>query len=529
MERRKVRGFIRPPSVDQVRELAKWLHIPLSSDKEAEEYRDLLAEALHLFCDRVDELPQPRFEVKYPRTPGYVPTLEEDPLNIFTRKCEIRGAPSGKLAGKRAAVKDNIAVAGIPMTNANRDLTSLIPDFDAVVTERLLDAGATIVGKLNQDDYSFAGTADTSSFGAVRNPLNPEYSSGGSSSGQGAVVRAGYADVSLGVDQAGSGRIPAAWNGVCSIKATHGLVPSFGIFNMDHTLDFICPCARTVEEVARALEVIAGEDPRDPQWVRGPIRVEEYSKSLERNVSGLTIGIIKEGFGWDVSENDVDEAVLTGVKKLEKAGASVREVSIPLWRDAWAIWMSTFSASMTVLDEASGQGFFHNGYTSPSFARAWGTIRRQGNHVMPPLRNMLLMMGVYLRREYDNVYYCKGQNVRHVLKQQVSSALEQADVLVTPTTPTKPFKLLGHDISISEWSQRAGGMVHNTNPLDLTGHPALVMPCGLGTNNLPISIQFIGKHWSEGMVFRVAHTYESLIPDIYKALEQRTQEVLRTL
>jgi amidase len=528
MERRKVRGFIQPPSVDQVRELGKWQYLHLS-DNEAEEYRELIAEALHSFCDRVDELPQPRFEVKYPRTPGYAPTLEEDPLNIFTRKCEIRGAPTGKLAGKRAALKDNIAVAGLPMTNGNRDLTSLIPDFDAVVTERLLDSGATIVGKLNQDDYSFAGCSDTSSFGAVRNPLNPEYSAGGSSAGQGAAVRAGYADVSLGVDQAGSGRIPAAWSGACSIKPTHGLVPSFGIFYLDHTLDCICPAARTVEEVALALEVIAGEDPRDPQWVRGPIRVEEYSKKLEQNVAGLTIGIVKEGFGWDVSESEVDEAVLNGVKTLEKTGASVREVSVPFWRDSWSIWMSVFSASISVMVESNEQGFFHNGYTLPSLARAMGMVRRQGNHEMPPLTKMLLIMGLYLRREYDNVYYCKGQNVRHLLREQVDNALEQADILVTPSTPMKPFKLLDKDISINEWSARAGGMVQNTCPLDLTGHPALVMPCGIGSHNLPISIQFIGKHWDEGRIFRLACTYESLIGDIYQELERRTQEVMRAL
>ena len=194
MDRRRVRGFIRPPSKDEVRQLAASMYYNLTDD-ETDELTLRAAQALSLI-DRIDDLPQTRFDVKYPRTPGYRPTPEEDPLNRFVTKCEIKGAPTGKLAGKRVAVKDNIAVAGVPMTAASRAMIGYVPDFDAVVVERLLDAGATIVGKLNQDDMSSAGVADTSGFGPARNPANPEYSSGGSSSGSGAVVLAGEADLS---------------------------------------------------------------------------------------------------------------------------------------------------------------------------------------------------------------------------------------------------------------------------------------------------------------------------------------------
>ena len=534
MDRHKIRGHVRPPSLEQVKQFAAWSYLDLS-EEEAREYRGIIGDLLSM-CDRIDELPQPRYDVKYPRTPGYKPSVEEDPLNAFITKCEIKGASSGKLAGKKVGIKDNIAVAGVPLSNGNRALADMIPDFDAVVVERVLDAGATIIGKFNQDDYSFYGTSDTSTFGQVRNPMNPDYSPGGSSSAQGVLVRAGYADIALGVDQAGSGRIPAGWAGVCSIKATHGLVPSFGIFYLDHTLDHICPAAKTVGDVALALEVLAGEDPRDPQWIRGQIQVAEYTKSLMADASGLRIGVVKESMHTPISEADVDECVLAAVRQLEGAGATVSEVSIPLWPDVWTLWCNIFIPSITAMMESVGQGYFHNGFTSPTFAQAFGAKRRLWSQEMPPLAKIVQIMGLYLRREYDNVYYCKGQNLRHVLNHQLDDALADVDVLVTPTTPIKPSKLFDRRLTDREWIESTPDdvptihqLIGNTAPTDITGHPSLVMPCGIGANNLPISIQFIGKRWNDATCFRVGYTYESLIPDLYRALDQISQQVLTSV
>ena len=536
MERRKIRGFVRPPTPDQVKELASWCFLNFT-DEEAKEYQEIMAGALAL-SDRIDELPQPQFEVKYPRTPGYRPTPEEDPLNIFVTKVEVKGAPSGKLAGKRVAIKDNIALAGVPFSNGNWALADIMPDFDAIVVERLLDAGATIVGKVNQDDYSYFGTSDTSTWGQVRNPLNPDYSPGGSSSGQGASVRAGYADIALGVDQAGSGRIPAAWTGTCAIKATHGLVPSFGLYYLDHTLDFICPAARTVGEVAQVLEVIGGTDPRDPQWVRGPVITDEYTKHLVADVSGMTIGVLKEGFGWDQSEPDVDEAVMAAVKQLETAGAKVKEVSVPLWRDNWAIWQNIFFPSISLMLESNGQGFFHNGNATPAFAKAFGDKRRIWADDQPPLVKLSQLMGLYLRKYYNNVHYAKAQNLRDTLRQQINACLDEAHVLVVPTTIAKPSRLFENPLTTKEWlmgdipitgEQVSVPCVNNTVPTDITGHPALVMPCGLGDKNLPISIMFMGRHWDEGTLFRVGYTYESMISDLYRQIEQAAQGVMASV
>src|SRR5918995_186059 len=167
------------------------------------------------------------------RDPGRRPTPEEDPLNVFVRLCRVEGAPDGTLAGRRIGIKDNLAVAGIPVTNASRTL-SYTPTVDAVVVERILDAGGTIVGKLNLDDFSASGYGDTSVFGATRNPHAPAHAAGGSSSGAGAAVAAGLVDLAVGVDQGGSVRMPAAACGVVGLKATTGLVPSFGLSYIDH-------------------------------------------------------------------------------------------------------------------------------------------------------------------------------------------------------------------------------------------------------------------------------------------------------
>src|SRR5581483_2497108 len=175
------------------------------------------------------------------------------------------------------AVKDNISVAGVPTTNASR-MPPYIPDVDAVVVERIIEAGGAIVGKLNMDDMAAAGTGETSAFGPARNPIDPARSAGGSSGGSGAAVASGEVDIALGVDQGGSGRIPAAFCGVVTVKATQGLVPSFGVAHIDHTIDSVTPIARSVADVATTLEVIAGEDWRDPQWVRGPLIADHYAE-----------------------------------------------------------------------------------------------------------------------------------------------------------------------------------------------------------------------------------------------------------
>ncbi len=257
-------------------------------------------------------------------------------------------------------LKDNISLAGVPTTNGSR-LTSHTPAHDAVVVERILAAGGTIVGKLNMDDFGSSGLGETSAFGPARNPVDPSRSAGGSSGGSGAAVRSGEVDLSLGVDQGGSGRIPAAFCGVVAVKATHGLVPSWGISHIDHTIDSVTPLARTVGGAGLLLEVIAGEDWRDAQWVRALPEPGDYTGAEGLGVSGLRIAVLEESADPAVCDQAVIANLDAAAQALAAEGATVGRVSIPLWRDGLAMFLPYIGHLFSDTFNSEGQGVSHLG------------------------------------------------------------------------------------------------------------------------------------------------------------------------
>ena len=511
MRRLRSTGKIRRPTAEELTELAarEYLHL---TPQEAQDIQEL-SEGLLSTLDRLDDLPQPRWPIKYTdRDPGYRPTEEEDPYNIFIRKCRVTGASSGKLVGKKIGLKDNIAVAGIPLTNGSRLAAGYVPDYDATVVERLLDAGAEIVGKLNMDSFALSPSAETSEFGYARNPRNPDHSPGGSSGGSGAAVANGDVDIALGVDEGGSGRIPAAWCGITSIKATHGLVPSFGLTYMDHTLDFICPMARTVQEVAQTLEVIAGDDPRDPQWVRGPIQVEPYAEALKtdgQSLQGLRIGIVKEGLQGRAVEPEVIDAFQKSMTQLGTLGATCTVLSLPMFKNAWAIWTGITSHSIPAMIESDGEGYGHGGVSNVGWVEAFGRARRARSNDLPPFLKLIIPVGNYLRREYNNRYYALAQNLRFSFTQQIEQALQDVDVLAMPTTPMRAPKLEA-GLTFKDLVRRSAAAGQNTSPFNLSGHPALNLPCGL-RDGLPIGLQLVGRRWKESTLFQVAYAFEQSV------------------
>ena len=507
MKRHRLAGGIRRPKLEEIQSLAASEYMRLTEEESA----DLasLIDSILGQIERLDDMSIPELEVKYrDRDKGRRPTPEEDPYNAFIRRCRVEGASRGKLAGKTVGLKDNIRLAGIPMTNASRLIAEYVPAIDATVAERLLDAGATIVGKLNMDCFSMGGTSETSDFGAPRNPHNPGYSTGGSSGGSGAAVAAGLVDIALGVDQGGSARIPASWCGVVCMKATHGLVPSFGITYLDHTIDFICPMAAAVKDVALALEAIAGEDPKDPQWVRGRIKKERYARCLQDSVSGLRVGIVREAMDWPDAEADVKEAVRNAVRALESAGATAREVSLPWWKDCGTVLLGLLSHSHAVMVESDAEGYWRGGRCDPGWQEAFGKARRAGSDGFPPLLKVQMVTSKYLRREYCSVYFSKAQNARVWMTEDLDRVLQDFDVLVTPTTPMKAVPLTA-EIKPGSWEGRgAFDNNRNTCPTNLTGHPALSMPYGRGENDLPIGIQLMGRRFDEVSLFRAAAQLE---------------------
>jgi amidase len=507
MTRRRLMGYIPRPTRERLRVLAALEYLALT-EGELSGIESLADGVLHMF-DTLDELPQPEIPLKYPgREKGYRPSTAEDPFNAFIRRCYVQGARTGKLAGKRVGLKDNIRLAGVPMTNGSLLLADFVPSADAVVVERLLDAGAVIVGKLNMDDFAFAGTSETSAFGCIRNPVNSEFSAGGSSGGSGAAVASGDVDIALAVDQGGSARVPASWCGVVGLKPTHGLVPSYGITYLEHTLDFVSPVARSVAEVAMTLEVIAGDDPRDPQWVRGPIATHAYSEMLDGGVKGLHVGVLREGITDGVIEPDVLAAFRAAVGTFERLGARVTELSFPLWPHGQAIWNGFALHSISSMIESNQEGYGRLGLCDVGWQQAFGDARRARGDRLPLYLKLLLVLGGYVRRDLGSAYFGKATNLRWQMRRDFDALFDRVDVVLVPTMPRKAFRLLDRSPPAEELGERAAGMCQNTYPTNVTGNPSLSVPCGRGEHGLPIGLQIIGRNFADAMVLRVGHTFE---------------------
>src|SRR5215213_7009661 len=317
---------IQPPSAEQVLEIAKSFGMNLT-EADARSVTALMS-GVALSYDRLDGMVEPKPKVKYARTTGARPAAEDNPYNAWAWKSTITGASTGILAGKKIGVKDNICVAGLPMRNGSRVLENYVPDVDARVVPRILDAGGTILGKTVCEDLCFSGGSHTSKPLPVRNPHRPSHSAGGSSSGSAVVVHTGEVNAALGGDQGGSIRMPACWTGVYGLKPTHGLVPYTGVMPIEPTLDHCGPLGATVEDVARLLTAIAGPDERDPRQI--DCKTQDYMSGLQSGAKGLKIAVVKEGFDRPDSQVAVDRKVKEALQRMKSLGATVDEVSIPM-------------------------------------------------------------------------------------------------------------------------------------------------------------------------------------------------------
>jgi len=498
---------VHPPDAAEVERLAGLDGLGLEPG-EAEELLPVIATLTDFaaLLDRLDgALPLPEPDG---RDPGSVPAPEENPFNSFVRRCRVEGTRTGPLAGMTVGLKDNISLAGVPTTNGSR-IASYTPVHDAVVVERILAAGGTIVGKLNMDDLGASGLGETSAFGPARNPVDPSRSAGGSSGGSGSAVAAGEVDLALGVDQGGSGRIPAAFCGVVAAKGTHGLVPSWGITHIDHTIDFVTPLARTVEGAALLLEVVAGGDWRDAQWVRADPAGGRYTAARHAGVAGLRFAVLVESADPEVC----DPAVLTNLdvaaEALRGQGAEVGRVSIPLWRDGLAMFLPYIGHLFADTFRSEGQGAGHLGVYDVHALEAYARMRRTDGAVLPPQIKAWLLADRHVHERWAGVPYARLHNARIALRRDVTAALEDWDLLLTPTLPLTAPELLTGEASFAEVSGRtAARLCFNTAPLNLTGHPALSIPSGVDGDGLPTAVQIVGSHFHEATAFRAAFALE---------------------
>ncbi len=494
---------VQMPTAEQLRDVADEMGLTLS-EEDVQSFLGLIAGSIEAY-NVVDGLPDNLPTVRYPRTPGYRPEGEENRYNAWYYKTRIEGAAEGKLKGKTVALKDNVMLAGVPMMNGAATLEGYVPDVDATIVERLLDAGATIEGKAHCENFCLSGGSHTNATGAVHNPHRMGYSAGGSSSGSAALVAAGEVDMAVGGDQGGSIRMPAAYCGIYGMKPTHGLVPYTGIMPIEIYVDHTGPMTGNVADNALMLEAIAGPDGVDPRQY--DVETHPYSELLEGGVGGLKIGVLQEGFGHPNSEADVDAANRAAADILAKMGAEVREVSVPMHAIGAAIWTPIGVEGLTGT-MMWGDGYGHSRqdlYVTSlmDFHHRW----RDRADQMSETTKLFTMLGTYIRNHYGLRYYGKGVNLSRRLAAEYDKVLAECDLLLLPTVPLKATPLPGPEASREEYVQRALEMIGNTAPFDITHHPAMSLPCGMG-DGLPIGMMLVGRRYAEPTIYRAAYAFE---------------------
>ncbi len=479
---------------------------------EAEIYQsaiDSLTEAMHAFDPCDEDRPPLRHSM---RNAGYRPDVGDDPDRCFITRCEVQGAKTGPLQGKRIGLKDNVSLAGVPMTLGSAFMDGYVPDIDATVVTRLLDAGATIVGKLNMDDFSRAGLGMGTGLGTYGRPRNPhasEYLTGGSSSGSAVAVSTGAVDLAIGGDQGGSIRIPAAWCGVVGLKPTFGLVPHTGVVGIEPSVDYVGPMGRNVADVALMLDCIAGYDGYDPRQTHMP-GVRSYAEELDTGVHGIKIGVLAEGFDDVEAEPDVEQAVRAAIEVLRSAGADVRTVSIPEHLPCGKLYgpLSFLGQAMVV---STYGGVMVQGFYDTHFAEVFGANLQTRADLLPPAVKLSLLVREQLGPR-AMAYYGRIHNIRRSYRRAYDQTFESVDCLIMPTVLAKAQRHIeprDHLDAVARTLLRPSLKIltRNTAPFNITGHPALSVPCAM-SRGLPVGLMLVGPHFADGLLLRIARAFE---------------------
>ncbi len=422
-----------------------------------------------------------------------------DEYNIFVTESTIQGENDGPLADVTIAIKDNMSTAGVRTTCGSAMLAEYVPPYNATVVDRVLEAGATIVGKANMDEFAMGGTNETSAFGPVENPAAPGRVPGGSSGGSAAAVAAGEADLALGSDTGGSVRNPAAFCGVVGIKPTYGLVSRYGIVAYANSLEQVGPLAPTVEEAALLLDIIAGSDAHDATTNDGGDD-SSYAEAADGDVEGLTIGVITDLIAG--ADDEVTAVFEDSLETLRTQGATITEVSLESLEHAvqayYVIAMSEASSNLARFD---GVRYGPDVETDGNWNDAFAAVREEG--FGPEVKRRILLGTYALSAGYHDKYYKKAQDARAWVKQDFDEALESVDVLASPTMPVVPPKL-GESL---DDPLQLYLMDANTVPVNLANLPAISVPAG-DVDGLPVGLQLIGPKFGEETIIRAASAVE---------------------
>ncbi len=424
-----------------------------------------------------------RIEAVNPKINAYIIVLGEKSVAAAEKADQeiATGKYRGPLHGVPIAVKDIMAAQGEVTSAGSKILAGNVTEYDATAVQRLRQAGAILIGKNNLHEFAYGPTSEESHFGPCRNPWNTEMVTGGSSGGSAAAVAASTCYASLGTDTGGSGRIPSGFCGTVGLKPTYGRVSRYGVIPVSWSLDHVSPIARTVEDAAIILEAIAGEDPKDPTSAKHP--VPHYQGELSSSVEQVKAGLLTKYFEECV-DREVRRIVEAAVDVLRGLGVKVEELSIPNIENSAAV------TNMMLACEAT------------SYHEKWLNSRREDYQ---PSVGTRLEVG-YL---YTAIHYLKALRLREWFRREFNHALKKVDVILSPTTPIAPFKIGQETIDV-------GGKLADPRPYianfvriyNLTGFPAITVPCGFTSAGLPVGLQISGRPFDEETVLRVAYAYE---------------------
>jgi len=441
----------------------------------------------------------------------YITLNKENALETARDVDKIRGEEGlerKKLLGVPIAIKDSISTKGIQTTCASKILTGYVPPYDAMVIEALKQEGAIIIGKTNMDEFCMGTSTETSYYGATKNPHDLTRVPGGSSGGSAAAVSAGEAIIALGSDTGGSIRCPASFCGIVGLKTTYGFVSRYGLIAYANSLEQIGPMASTVKDTAMLLDVISAKDERDStqikiknnapmnycfSWLNG-------TRSGSEEIKGMRIGVPTDFL--EGCSPDVEKSVWDAIHTFEELGATYEEISMRNLKYALAsYYLIAMSEASSNLARFDGLRYGLRTGKDEDWHTTFSRIRGEGFGEEVKRR---IILGTYaLSAGYYGKYYLKALKVRTLIKREFEDALKTHDILAMPTMPFVAFKL-GERIK-DPLSLYLADV--NTVSINLAGVPSISIPCGF-SNNLPIGLQLVGKHFEEDRILKAAFEYE---------------------
>ncbi len=434
-------------------------------------------------------------------------------LNAFIAVDAEKSLAQARAADERIAKDDAKPLTGIPVahkdifitqgwrtTCGSKMLSNFVSPYDAHVIERFNAAGAVILGKTNMDEFAMGSSSETSFYGPVKNPWGQAYVPGGSSGGSAAAVAARMAPAATGTDTGGSIRQPAALSGVSGLKPTYGLVSRYGMIAFASSLDQGGPIAKSAEDLALLLNVMAGFDSRDSTSIDHP--AENYTRDLEKSLAGLRIGVPKEHFGEGLAA-DVGKAVEAALAQLEKLGA--KRVSISLRNSGLSVpayYVIAPAEASSNLSRFDGVRYGHRAKEYRDLADMYRRTRAEGFGA--EVRRRILIGTYVLSHGYYDAYYLKAQKIRRLIADDFVAAFRQCDVIVGPTAPTVAFKI---GAKAADPVQMYLNDIY-TIPANLAGLPGMSIPCGFGKDDLPVGLHIVGNYFTEAKLLNVAHQYQ---------------------